>query len=212
MKLVWLTLLVVGVATLTRAAEEEMDHLQELDARTFNLSGLGTSSVTTVAMDPFSQFLLALGNIGGFINNANLTGVPGLGGAGLGAGLGAGGAALGAGLGAAGAGLGAVGTTLAALTTIKTAILDLLLKPLDLANFVLAIIALVFLIIYLVNTEGDIGGLIGSDITGFLRRESDDVYHDSYSNYVNTARSLWDSSVVQRLTTLVHDAITKYDY
>lgn len=64
--------------------------------------------------------------------------------------------------------------------------------------------------VYFVSGEGDLKTLIGTDVTGFLRRESDDVY-DSYSGYVNQARALWDTSAVQSLTSLVLDAITKYD-
>ncbi|XP_027230883.1 uncharacterized protein [Penaeus vannamei] len=195
---VWLTLLLVGTASFTQAIEAESDPLQELDSRTFN-----TTSIAIGTIDPFSQLLLGLGNIGGFFNNLslNLTAPVDLN------------AALGgtaAGLGGAAAGLGALGTAFAALSSIKAAFFSLLVKPLEIANFVLAIIALAMLGIYFASGEGDLKTLIGTDVTGFLRRETNDVY-DSYSGYVSQARALWDTSAVQSLTSLVLDAISKYD-
>ncbi|XP_063588230.1 uncharacterized protein LOC134765489 [Penaeus indicus] len=195
---VWLTLLLVGTASVTQAIEAESDPLQELDSRTFN-----TTSIAIGTVDPFSQLLLGLGNIGGFFNNLNLNLTAPVD---LSAALGG----TAAGLGGAAAGLGALGTAFAALSSIKAAFFSLLVKPLEIANFVLAIIALAMLGIYFVSGEGDLKTLIGTDVTGFLRRESDDVY-DSYSGYVNQARALWDTSAVQSLTSLVLDAITKYD-
>lgn len=64
--------------------------------------------------------------------------------------------------------------------------------------------------VYFASGEGDLKTLIGTDVTGFLRRETNDVY-DSYSGYVSQARALWDTSAVQSLTSLVLDAISKYD-
>ncbi|XP_042862930.1 uncharacterized protein LOC122247598 [Penaeus japonicus] len=198
---VWLTLLLVGTASYTQAIEAESDPLQELDSRTFN-----TTSIAIGTVDPFSQLLLGLGNIGGFFNNLNLNLTNGVDPLDLSAALGG----TAAGLGGAAAGLGALGTTFAALSSIKAAFFSLLVKPLEIANFVLAIIALAMLTIYFASGEGDLKTLIGTDVTGFLRRESDDVY-DSYSGYVSQARALWDTSAVQSLTSLVYDAITKYD-
>lgn len=234
MKLLWLTAAAVLVG-MAAATEEEVDSLQSLDSRTFNLT-LPTST-TAITTDP----LLIIGNIISFLAGLtpevptvtlNLTNPDFLG---LTNGLGVTGGApidLGAlagglgGLGAGAAGLtglsALVSATLAIFSSVKNALLYFPLKGLEIANFILAIIGLAFLGIFLAG-GGDVGGLIGTDLTGFgsdltgfgadltgfLRRDSSDS-HDSYSYYTEAARSLYDSTAVQTLTQLVYDAIMKY--
>lgn len=206
MKLLWLTssLVVLGSVLLVKAAtEEESNHLQDVQQAKQIIPPVNPAATGAAALgnanqalqdflaNPIGTAMLQIGNILGLIDQNTLNAITGIGG------LAAGGTAAAA----------AVGTsTIGVASGIKTAVLNLILKPLDVINGILAIVGLVFLIIYLVE-GGDVYGLLP---TGFLRRDSDDGY-DTYTNYVRSARALWDAPIVQRLTAAVQEAIVKYD-
>ncbi|XP_071544267.1 uncharacterized protein [Panulirus ornatus] len=217
MKLLWLSILVAGLALAKE--DEKTSDLQDIQGR--QKTGVDTAAAATVAQnavantqslvtDVTDNVLLQIGNVLRGIGAIDLKNIAT---DGTKTGLGAAGAA---GAVAAG-GLTALGGAVAAANGIKTAILTLAGSGLDIANFVLAIIALAFLIAYLVHTEGDIKGLLGYESgsgsgsgSGYYRREDYEPYN-AYSNYVSTARAFLDAPIVQQLTAMVHDAITKYD-
>ncbi|XP_068241201.1 uncharacterized protein [Palaemon carinicauda] len=228
MKHPWLSaLLFLGLSLVVRSKEAETNHLQdiqhskgraatEIANAVVDKVGQVTNTVTGVVAgtplaDPFSAFLLFIGNILGFfnnvdVNNANLgpLDLANLDLANLGVGT-AGTAAGGAAAFAAAA--------IAALSSFKTALLSVGVKGLEIANFVLAIIGLALLGAYLYVNEGDITGVFAE--TGYASGTGYGDYEeypfDSYSSYVSSARSLLDTPMAHRLAKAVQDAITKYE-
>ncbi|KAK4309909.1 hypothetical protein Pmani_018490 [Petrolisthes manimaculis] len=239
MKYLWLTLLVVaGTVVAAASAEEEItDDLQTIQGRRqrADLAALPAllnpaakptdpaaiandikDAAAAFVANPTEQIMLKIGNVLAAVGDiadkpldaAALATDPLD--AKLGA-LGALGTALTATLtpllGAAGATL--LGGGLVAFSALKTAFLNVVVKVLETVNFVFAIVALALLVVYLVDSNGDITGLT----TGLTARAGyyyDDM-QDTYNEYARSARSMFDSPIVQRLTDLVYDAITKYD-
>ncbi|XP_066975010.1 uncharacterized protein [Macrobrachium rosenbergii] len=227
MKHPWLSaLLFLGLTLVVRSKEAETNHLQEIQHSkgragteianaVVDKVGQVTNTVSGVVAgtplaDPFSAFLLFIGNILGFfnnldVNNANL-GTLDLANIDL-ANLGIGAAGT-----AAGGAAAVFATAIAALSSFKTGLLTVGVKGLEIANFILAIIGLALLGAYAYVHEGDIKGIFETG-TGYASGTGYEEYeypHDSYSSYVSSARALLDTPVVQRLATAVQDAITKY--
>ncbi|XP_050714704.1 uncharacterized protein LOC126997574 [Eriocheir sinensis] len=118
---------------------------------------------------------------------------------------------LGSSLGGLTGGLAAVeslGSLISIFQTLKAKLLHTISAGLQIANIILAIIGLAMIIGYVVENDGKLGvlsfGLTGED------SETDTGYGSS-SGSGGYARSLSESPVVQGLTNLVYDAISKYD-
>ncbi|KAG7175418.1 hypothetical protein Hamer_G001506 [Homarus americanus] len=196
---------------MTKASQPASRRTLPKKKRTVDTAAITDKLTGVITANPLDTLLLQFGNILGLIDLGGLTpdkittlgGTAGLGGL---TGLG--------GLGALGGltvdKITTLGSTLAAVSAVKTSFLDLGAKAIDVVNFVLAIIALALLIVYLVENEGDIKGLYGDTGTGTYRRQGSNHY-DSYSGYINTARSFMDAPLMQSVTNFVYDAITKYD-